>query len=81
MEVKSKQEILLNFSDEFKKSEAMLNPIVVYALEVLRQGEDIYTVLELVMKNFAKKEKEQFDIMKQLIEHLPVSAVITTKIQ
>lgn len=68
--MRTKQEVLLNFSDEFIRSEAILNPIVVHGIELLRQGHtDIYKIMEFVMTQFVKKDKEQFDVMKQLVEN------------
>lgn len=77
--IESKQEVLLNFSDEFIRSELMLNPVVAYAIEILRQGEDVYKVLEFTMKTFVEKDKQQLEVMKQLIEQLPIFPGIKTE--
>lgn len=68
-EIKSKQEILLNFSDEFIRSEALYNPIVNHSLELLRRGEDVYKVMEFAMYAFVKQDNERYEIMEKLIEN------------
>lgn len=67
---RSKEETLSYFSKEFRDSDAMLNPIVVHTIELLRQGHtNIYKIMEFVMTQFVKKDKEQFDVMKQLVKN------------
>lgn len=68
-EIKSEQEVLLNFSEEFIKGEAQYNLIVNHSLELLRRGEDIYKVMEFAMHAFVKQDNERYEIMKKLIEN------------
>jgi len=65
--IRSKVKVLSNFSHEFIKSDAMINPIVIHSMELLRQGQDVYKVMEFMTNAFIKKDKEQFDLIKQLI--------------
>jgi len=78
--IKQRQNTLLNFSEDFNKSEILLNPIVLHAITVLQQGEDVYKVLEMVMTRLAKENKEQFDLMKQLVENCGQPLLISKNI-
>ena len=74
MKIKSRQKVLGNFSDEFVRSNTTQNVVVDYAIELLRRDSNIYEVLELVMKTFVEKDKEQLELIKQLLEkcHIPL---------